>query len=163
MFKFGFLTPRIELGYYLRVVKVRLWIRQQRSDLLLAFLKCLAVGLRISNIFVVILCTSHVWFVQFHVFLSVDVHFRIKMHPVHFLSNPCNCSFYCRTCFCIYKVVQMWPGLFVCKQVTVCPDHIWTTLYYNLLYFIYCSMYRRFLDRVLVSTPSVLFSVSLFF
>jgi hypothetical protein len=28
-----------------------------------------------------------------------------------------------------YKVVQIWPGLFVCKQVTVCPDHIWTTLY----------------------------------
>jgi hypothetical protein len=22
-----------------------------------------------------------------------------------------------------------WPGLFVCKQVTVCPGHIWTTLY----------------------------------
>jgi hypothetical protein len=29
----------------------------------------------------------------------------------------------------IYKVVQIWPGLFVCKQVTVCPGHIWTTLY----------------------------------
>jgi hypothetical protein len=28
-----------------------------------------------------------------------------------------------------YKVVQTWPGLFVCKQVTVCPSHIWTTLY----------------------------------
>jgi hypothetical protein len=28
-----------------------------------------------------------------------------------------------------YKVVQIWPGLFVCKQVTVCPGHIWTTLY----------------------------------
>ena len=28
----------------------------------------------------------------------------------------------------IYKVVQIWPGLFVCKQVTVCPGHIWTTL-----------------------------------
>ena len=28
-----------------------------------------------------------------------------------------------------YKVVQIWPGLFVCKQVTVCPSHIWTTLY----------------------------------
>jgi hypothetical protein len=25
-------------------------------------------------------------------------------------------------------VVQIWPGLFVCKQVTVCPGHIWTTL-----------------------------------
>jgi hypothetical protein len=29
-----------------------------------------------------------------------------------------------------YKVVQMWPGLIVCKLVTVCPGHIWTTLYY---------------------------------
>jgi hypothetical protein len=29
----------------------------------------------------------------------------------------------------IYKVVQIWPGLFVCKQVTVCPGHIWTILY----------------------------------
>ena len=28
-----------------------------------------------------------------------------------------------------YKVVQIWPGLLVCKQVTVCPGHIWTTLY----------------------------------
>jgi hypothetical protein len=28
-----------------------------------------------------------------------------------------------------YKVVQIWPGLFVCKQVTVCPGNIWTTLY----------------------------------
>jgi hypothetical protein len=28
-----------------------------------------------------------------------------------------------------YEVVQIWPGLFVCKQVTVCPGHIWTTLY----------------------------------
>jgi hypothetical protein len=27
-------------------------------------------------------------------------------------------------------VVQIWPGLFVCKQVTVCPGHIWTTLYF---------------------------------
>jgi hypothetical protein len=31
--------------------------------------------------------------------------------------------------YVIYKVVQIWPGLFVCKQVTVCPGHIWTTLY----------------------------------
>ena len=29
----------------------------------------------------------------------------------------------------IHKVVQIWPGLFVYKQVTVCPGHIWTTLY----------------------------------
>jgi hypothetical protein len=31
----------------------------------------------------------------------------------------------------MYKVVQIWPGLFVCKQVTVCPGPIWTTLYYT--------------------------------
>jgi hypothetical protein len=30
-----------------------------------------------------------------------------------------------------YKVVQIWSGRFVCKQVTVCPGHIWTTLYLN--------------------------------
>jgi hypothetical protein len=29
----------------------------------------------------------------------------------------------------MYKVVQIWPGLIVCKQVTVCPGHILTTLY----------------------------------
>ena len=29
----------------------------------------------------------------------------------------------------MYKVVQIWPGRSVCKQVTVCPGHIWTTLY----------------------------------
>ena len=31
----------------------------------------------------------------------------------------------------LYKVVQIWPGLFVCKQVTVCSGHIWTTLYFK--------------------------------
>jgi hypothetical protein len=31
----------------------------------------------------------------------------------------------------LYKVVQIWPGLIVCKQVTVCPGHIWTTLYFH--------------------------------
>jgi hypothetical protein len=33
---------------------------------------------------------------------------------------------------CKYKVVQIWPGLLVCKQVTVCPGHIWTTLYLSI-------------------------------
>jgi hypothetical protein len=33
-----------------------------------------------------------------------------------------------------YKVVQIWPGLFVCKQVTVCPGHIWTTLYFTAVF-----------------------------
>jgi hypothetical protein len=28
----------------------------------------------------------------------------------------------------LYKVVQIWPGLFLCKQLTLCPGHIWTTL-----------------------------------
>ena len=41
--------------------------------------------------------------------------------------RPC-----CRTTY-MYKVVQIWPGLCVCKQVTVCPGHIWTTLYYTAL------------------------------
>jgi hypothetical protein len=30
-------------------------------------------------------------------------------------------------------VVQIWLGLFVCKQVTVCPGRIWTTLYNTLI------------------------------
>jgi hypothetical protein len=37
-----------------------------------------------------------------------------------------------RCCYCSYKVVQIWPGQFVCKQVTVRPGHIWTTLYYTI-------------------------------
>ena len=32
-------------------------------------------------------------------------------------------------CWRMYKVVHIWPGLIVCKLVTVCPSHIWTTLY----------------------------------
>ena len=28
-----------------------------------------------------------------------------------------------------YKVVQIWPGLFVCKQAGYSHGHIWTTLY----------------------------------
>jgi hypothetical protein len=32
----------------------------------------------------------------------------------------------------IYKVVQIWPGLIVRKQVTVCAGHIWTTLYFKI-------------------------------
>jgi hypothetical protein len=30
-------------------------------------------------------------------------------------------------------MVQIWPGRFVCKQVTVCPGNIWITLYYRKL------------------------------
>ena len=29
----------------------------------------------------------------------------------------------------MYKMVQIWPGLFVCKQAGYIPGHIWTTLY----------------------------------
>jgi hypothetical protein len=32
-------------------------------------------------------------------------------------------------------VVQTWPGLIVCKLVTVCPGHIWTTLYKHTILF----------------------------
>jgi hypothetical protein len=39
----------------------------------------------------------------------------------------------------IHKVVQIWPGLFVCKQVTVFPGHIWTTLYIYM--YIYMCIY----------------------
>jgi hypothetical protein len=46
---------------------------------------------------------------------------RIYHCPCDRLHCLCLCSF--------YKVVQTWSGLFVCKQVTVCPGHIWTTLY----------------------------------
>jgi len=30
----------------------------------------------------------------------------------------------------MYKVVQIWPGLFVCKSGDISPGHIWTTLYF---------------------------------
>jgi hypothetical protein len=43
-----------------------------------------------------------------------------------FYSNWCTNSHQMQK---IYKVVQIRPRLFVCKQVTVCPGHIWTTLY----------------------------------
>ena len=46
----------------------------------------------------------------------------------------------------MYKVVQIWPGLFVCKQVTVCPGHIWTTLYIpklSELFFINIPIWKR--------------------
>jgi hypothetical protein len=36
----------------------------------------------------------------------------------------------------MYKVVQIWPGLFVCKHVTVYPGHIWTTLYFPCEYWV---------------------------
>jgi hypothetical protein len=42
-----------------------------------------------------------------------------------------------------YKVVQIWPGRFVCKQVTVCPGHIWTTLYMAKIMLPYTECYKR--------------------
>jgi hypothetical protein len=39
----------------------------------------------------------------------------------------------------MYKVVQIWPGLIVCKQVTVCPGHIWTTLYVLVFHDLLCA------------------------
>ena len=49
-------------------------------------------------------------------------------------------STFCMFICCVsYKVVQIWPGRFVCKQVTVCPGHIWTTLYFWFVY-IFCTL-----------------------
>jgi hypothetical protein len=44
----------------------------------------------------------------------------------------------------IYKVVKIWPGLFVCKQVTVCPGHIWTTLYIYVCVCVYTGNLSRY-------------------
>jgi hypothetical protein len=43
-----------------------------------------------------------------------------------------------------YKVVQIWPGLFVCKQVTVCPGHILNHL-----------VFTTFADHLLCMRPNV--------
>ena len=55
----------------------------------------------------------------------------------------------------IYKVVKIWPGLFVCKQVTVCPGHIWTTSYFNIIFpctprYSKWSLLFRFPHRIVV-------------
>jgi hypothetical protein len=55
---------------------------------------------------------------------SLGVKHVWKLKEVIF-NTSCNVAHY------MYRVVQIWPGLFVCKQVTVCPGHIWTTLYYT--------------------------------
>jgi hypothetical protein len=49
-------------------------------------------------------------------------------NPHNSLSSCC-CSLLVPVNVRIYKVLQIWPGLIVCKLVTVCPGHIWTTLY----------------------------------
>jgi hypothetical protein len=69
----------------------------------------------------------------------------------------------------MYKVVQIWPGLIVCKQVTVCPGYIWTTLYVAVCVYSLDSLLRFFLvgDFSLsflsfpVTLSFLLFSVSL--
>jgi hypothetical protein len=43
-----------------------------------------------------------------------------------------------------YKVVQIWPGQFVCKQVTVCPGHIWTTLYLVIIFITFIRQHLSF-------------------
>jgi hypothetical protein len=47
---------------------------------------------------------------------------RAHVHCVKIITAQCSNTRY------NYKVVQIWPGLFVCKQVIVCPGHIWNTL-----------------------------------
>ena len=59
-------------------------------------------------------------------------HYQLIMHAaLHY--RTWNTHGISETRITIYKVVQIWPRLFVCKQVTVCPGHIWTTLYYRQL------------------------------
>ena len=41
-----------------------------------------------------------------------------------------------------YKLVQIWPGLFVCKSGDISPGHIWTTLYYYYYYYYYYYSWR---------------------
>jgi hypothetical protein len=56
----------------------------------------------------------------------------------------------------IYKVVQIWPGLIVCKQVTVCPGHIWTTLYFGTVVRQSCKLAEsrsEFLSRLMIVWP----------
>ena len=42
-----------------------------------------------------------------------------------------------------HKVVQLRPGLIVCKQVTVCPGHILTTLYIYICMYVLKYMYGK--------------------
>jgi hypothetical protein len=61
-----------------------------------------------------------------------DIVVKVKTSPRKFLYSYFNETWIFSTGFrknLTYKVVQIWPGLFLCKQVTVCPSHIWTTLY----------------------------------
>jgi len=40
----------------------------------------------------------------------------------------------------IYNVVQVWPGLFVCKSGDISPGHIWNTLYIHYALIIFYMM-----------------------
>jgi hypothetical protein len=51
-----------------------------------------------------------------------------------------NRSVYSSTLY--YKVVQIWSRRFVCKQVTVCPGHIWTTLCINYIILLIARIIR---------------------
>jgi hypothetical protein len=55
-----------------------------------------------------------------------------------------------------YKVVQIWPGRFVCKQVTVCPGNIWTTLHLDQLNS-HCHAFYHFLLKLLKQQIPVIY------
>jgi hypothetical protein len=55
--------------------------------------------------------------------------YLLILHQMLFILEWCVQNEICRSVHS-YKLVQIWPGRFVCKQVTVCRGHIWTTLYY---------------------------------
>jgi hypothetical protein len=42
----------------------------------------------------------------------------------------------------------MWPGRFVCKQVTVSPGHIWTTLYITKFFLIIEMFETKFPEKI---------------
>jgi hypothetical protein len=60
---------------------------------------------------------NNIYLEGFYDWTSLELSAKIKVLLVNFW-------------FLYYKVVQIWPGLILCKQVTVCPGHIWTTLYF---------------------------------
>jgi hypothetical protein len=75
--------------------------------------------------------------------LQPRLSFAAFNHPIFSLLSCVGLSVPVNTEF-LHKVVQIWPGLFVCKQVTVCPGHIWTTLYEGDLHYIFTSTWYLF-------------------
>jgi hypothetical protein len=67
---------------------------------------------------------------------------------------------YCSFLLLIYKVVQIWPGLILCKQVTVCPGHIWTTLFFHTFFFL--NLFRFFLYYLVFLIHSCSFAAIFF-